>query len=192
MTKREPILKLLKKHIPADEQEQKSLNEIITFIEANEECFENDLKQGHITGSALVVDENLEYALLTHHTKLNKWLQFGGHSDGYNIVSETAFREAQEESGLKSLKFHPAISGVFDVDVHLIPKKGEMPAHNHHDVRFLLIGDKNEQFLVSSESKDLKWIKLEEIGSYSSQPAFLRMINKVIKLRNNRNTSDPS
>ena len=110
MTKREPIIKLLGKHEPFDEQERKSLKEILDFVNEHDECFENDFKLGHITGSALVVDENLEYTLLTHHSLLNKWFQFGGHSDGHNLVSETAFREAEEESGLKSLKFHPAIS----------------------------------------------------------------------------------
>lgn len=183
MTKREPILKLLNRYLPTDEQEKKSLEQILTFVNTNEDCFENDFKLGHVTGSALVVDKNLKYTLLTHHTKLNKWLQFGGHSDGHNIVSDTAFREAQEESGLKSLKYHPAISGVFDVDVHLIPEGAVMPAHNHYDVRFLLIGDKDEQFQVSNESHDLKWIKLEDVKNYNSQPSFLRMINKVIDLR---------
>ncbi len=181
--KRKPLLNLLNSHKTFDQKERRSLQKIIDFVEENEQCFENDFKLGHITGSALVVDRNLEYVLLTHHAKLDKWLQFGGHSDGHGNVAETAFREAQEESGPSSLKFYTGISGIFDVDVHLIPERGEMPAHNHNDVRFLLIGGKNQPFVVSNESKDLRWIKLDEVNKYNSQPEFLRMIRKVVALK---------
>ena len=53
------------------------------FIEAQPRCFERDcFDDGHITGSAWVVDPAGSRVLLTHHRKLGKWLQLGGHSDG--------------------------------------------------------------------------------------------------------------
>jgi 8-oxo-dGTP pyrophosphatase MutT (NUDIX family) len=182
MKDREPILSKLNNYRGSDEDEEKSRHEIIDFINNNPECFDRAYKPGHITGSALVVDKYIEFTLLTHHTKLDRWFQLGGHSDGDNDPLNVAFREAGEESGLKSLAYLPGFEGIFDVDVHPIPEKGDMPTHNHFDIRVLLAADKNEPFVVSGESKELKWVSLGEVRNYNQQPAFLRLINKAILL----------
>ena len=94
-------------------------------------CFDD----GHITGSAWVVDPAGSRLLLTHHRKLGKWLQLGGHSDGEPDTLAVALREAREESGLR---VRPISNAVLDIDIHTIPAlKGE-PAHLHYDVRFAL------------------------------------------------------
>jgi len=183
MDKRNSLLNLLIKYKPLDVDEEKSKKEIIEFVKANKECFDNDFKLGHITGSALVVDQNIKYTLLTYHPHIKKWLQFGGHSDSLSDVLQTGFREAQEESGMKSLKFIPKHKNIFDLDVHPIPARNNMPVHNHYDIRIILMADKNEPFVVSYESKELKWIRLEEAEKYNNQPAFLRLVSKVIKLK---------
>lgn len=183
MDKRDFILELLENYKSTDKNEEKSRIQMIQFIEYNPNCFENDYKQGHITGSALVVDRDIEYTLLTHHLLLHKWFQFGGHSDGHWNPLEVAWREAQEESGLISLEYIPGHDGIFGLDVHLIPKRDHMPAHNHYDVRILLTADKNEPYKVSHESNDLKWVKIDEVKEYNSQPAFLRLIDKVLGLK---------
>lgn len=183
MDKRRPLLNLLNKYKPTDPGEIDDLGKMLEFVRSHEGCFENDFKIGHVTGSAFVVDENLEYTLLTHHSVLDKWFQFGGHSDGHSNVLETALREAREESGLKNLRFYPKIDGIFDIDIHPIPAKGDIPLHDHYDVRFLLIADMNEKFTVSNESKDLKWIKLEDVKQYNPLEGMQRMVGKVISLR---------
>jgi 8-oxo-dGTP pyrophosphatase MutT (NUDIX family) len=173
------ILNLLENYEPFDKEEAASLDEIISFVKENENCFENYTTKGQITGSALVVDRGFNYTLLTHHAKLDKWFQFGGHSDGDSNALAVALREAMEESGLKSLRFLKEQSGIFDVDVHPIPEKDDMSLHNHYDIRVLLIADKNEDYKVSHESKDLKWMKLDDVSKYNSQHAFLRLVKKV-------------
>jgi hypothetical protein len=40
--------------------------------------------------------------------------------------------------------------------------------------------------VVSHESKELKWIKLEEVEKYKNQPSFLRLVSKAIKLKENK------
>ena len=63
--------------------------------------------------------------LLTHHRKLDRWLQLGGHADGQWQVDEVALREAREESGMTGFDFVP-IDGTLmplDVDVHQIPAR---------------------------------------------------------------------
>ena len=63
------------------------------FLEAHADCLLRSCLEGHFTGSALVLDAERGRELLTHHRKLGKWLQLGGHSDGdgcccYHVVSE--------------------------------------------------------------------------------------------------------
>lgn len=182
MASKEMLLGLLKEYKGSDESEENSRQQMIRFIEDNEDCFENTFKPGHITGSALVVDRDFQFTLLTHHSLIRKWFQFGGHSDGHSNPLEVGLREAEEESGLKSLQYLPNHEGIFDLDIHPISGNGKMPIHNHYDVRILLVADMNEPYVVSNESKDLKWVKLTEAGDYNSQPAFLRLVRKAIEL----------
>lgn len=183
MDNRKFILELLDNYKSFDDTEEQSRLEIIKFVKDNPECFENDFKLGHITGSALVVDKKIEFTILTHHLHLNKWFQFGGHSDSHWNPLEVAWREAHEESGLTSLAYFPNHEGIFDLDVHPIPARDEMPEHKHYDVRILLVADINEPYTVTHESHDLKWVKLDQVGQFNSQPAFLRLIKKVKLLK---------
>src|SRR5687768_14738782 len=64
-------------------------------------CFHRDHLPGHITGSAWIIDDTGKFVLLTHHAKLNRWLQPGGHADGDENVVRVALRETEEETGLK-------------------------------------------------------------------------------------------
>ncbi len=179
----ENFLDLLSAYHPIDAQEEASRQKIISLVtNYGKSAFGHDFLPGHVTSSALVVDRALTHALLNHHKKLNMWFQFGGHSDDSPEVRATALREAHEETGLKSLEFYPSL-GIFDVDVHSIPEHAGAPAHEHHDVRFLLTADMDELFTVSEESHDIKWVKFEDIESYNHEDTFHRMINKVIVLR---------
>jgi hypothetical protein len=182
MDNRKYLLDLLEKYKAFDELEEQSQQRIITFVKTHKKCFENNFHLGHITGSAFVVDRDQRHTLLTHHSKLNRWFQFGGHSDGHFNPLEVGWREAQEESGLASLEYIKGHEGIFDVDVHPIPARGEMPEHFHYDIRILLTADKNESYIVSEESKDLHWVPLDEVKMYNDEPAFLRMVKKVTLL----------
>lgn len=179
MNNRVFILELLENYKAFDEAEERSCEDMIAFVQDNEKCFENNFHLGHITGSALVVDRDFKSTLLTHHTVLNRWLQFGGHSDGHWNPLEVAWREAEEESGLTSLAYFPGHEGIFDIDIHPIPERGDMPEHKHYDVRILLSADKDEQFVVSDESHDLRWFTLDEACTQNTEEAFKRMVEKV-------------
>jgi len=126
-----------------------------------ENCYERRLLSGHITASAWIVDEMGGSALLVHHKKLHKWLQPGGHADGDENVISVAMKEAQEETGLKSLCFLHA--NIFDVDIHLIPQHKTINTHFHYDIRFVFTADSNETLVVSDESNSLQWFPLDEI-----------------------------
>ena len=99
---RNAVLILLRKHAErvADAHEAEMVAAAIAFVEAEVECLERTCRPGHLTGSAWIVSPDRTRTLLTHHRKLGKWLQLGGHADGDPDLLAVALREAREESGL--------------------------------------------------------------------------------------------
>ena len=88
-------------------------------------CFERSLLHGHFTASAWVVDKDFKFALLTHHAKLERWLQLGGHADGIEDLRVVAQKELEEESGLSGSRFYS--NEIFDIDIHTIPERKGVP-----------------------------------------------------------------
>lgn len=152
----------------------------IAFVEAHEDCLLRSCLTGHLTGSAWIVDATRTRTLLTHHRKLDKWLQLGGHADGDPDLLAVALREANEESGLTRLR---AVSAeVFDVDRHWIPERKGEPAHYHYDLRFMIEADPDEPLVVTSESKDLVWVAVSEVTRLNAEESMARMVRKTLAL----------
>ena len=127
---------------------------------------------GHFTGSAWVVSADGRRTLLTHHRKLDRWLQPGGHADGDRDLARVALREAQEETGVHGL--HLEDGAIFDLDRHWIPERGAVPGHWHFDVRYVVRAGADERFVVSEESHDLAWREIDAIASDPASDASLR------------------
>jgi 8-oxo-dGTP pyrophosphatase MutT (NUDIX family) len=153
---------------------------LVAFVAENPEAFERSLLVGHVTASAWIVDPACTQALLTHHRKLGKWLQLGGHVDGDPDLRRAALREAHEESGLRSLRF--ASDAIYDLDVHPIPARPGEPAHDHYDVRFAFFADPVEPLVVSAESKELAWVPLDALRAYSADESVFRLARKTSRL----------
>jgi 8-oxo-dGTP pyrophosphatase MutT (NUDIX family) len=139
-------------------------------------CYQRDHLPGHITGSAWIIDRDRKFVLLTHHAKLNKWLQPGGHADGDENIFNVAVREAHEETGLKNIKLLK--EGIFDIDIHTIPARKEFPAHLHYDIRFIFEASREEKIILTEESHDLQWKSLIELPMLTDNSSMLRMKEK--------------
>ena len=141
------------------------------FLASNASVFERHHAAGHFTGSAWLVSADGERVLLTHHRKLRRWLQLGGHADGDANLARVALREAGEESGLDGLVVESAI---FDLDAHRIPARGEEAEHWHYDVRHVVRATGDEDFAISAESLALAWMPVREIAIDPQADASLR------------------
>ena len=141
------------------------------FLDDHRDAFERTCGAGHFTGSAWVVSADGARVLLTHHRKLNRWLQPGGHADGDADLRRVALREACEETGLRGLVIEPAI---FDIDRHHIPVRPGEPAHWHYDVRFVVRASADERFVVSAESHALAWRPIAAVAVDESADASVR------------------
>ena len=97
---------LLKKmeNYEAFEQEKEFKSRIISFVKKHKDCFERSLEIGHITASCWLLNNDHTKALLMHHTKLDMWVQPGGHCDGDSDVVAVALKEAREESGIQGIE----------------------------------------------------------------------------------------
>jgi 8-oxo-dGTP pyrophosphatase MutT (NUDIX family) len=172
-------LALLRRHEARAEPggEAAMLADYFAFIAAHPDCLWRTCLEGHLTASAWIVDPSRTRTLLTHHRKLDRWLQLGGHVDGDADLAAGALREAREESGLARVRL--VSPEAFDVDRHRIPARGAEPEHWHYDVRFLLEADPAEPLAISSESKDLAWVALDDVARLNPDESIARMVRKT-------------
>ena len=169
------LLRQLREYRQRCPSESETIARFEAFVGSESRCFERNCWAGHVTGSAWIVNRPQTHVLLTHHRKLNRWLQLGGHSDGDSDPLQVARREAFEESGLV---MEPVCDRLFDIDIHLIPARLEDPAHHHFDARYALRTVGADAFRVSDESHALRWVKIDEIGTLTTEPSMLRMARK--------------
>lgn len=109
---------------------------------------------GHLTASTLVVEESRRHVLLTHHGRIGRWLQFGGHLEvGDASLADAALREAVEESGVPDLLLD---RDPVHLDVHPVTCR-DSPPTRHFDVRFVAVAPDDAVPVVSEESHDVRW-----------------------------------
>ncbi len=177
MLNQQTVLQSLAEYVPYADDDRQAAAETARFVRDNARFGERALDTGHVTASAWVMDEAGENVLLTHHAKLNLWVQLGGHLEaGDESVAAGALREAREESGLTGVRL--VSERIFDVDVHPIPARGDLPAHFHYDLRFLCVADAQESLQVSDESHDVAWVALADVPSLTGERSVLRMLAK--------------
>ncbi|MGE0931085.1 NUDIX hydrolase [Peijinzhouia sedimentorum] len=166
---------------PINDQEANYKTQMLELFSEGKIAFERTRKAGHFTASAWVLDPSSQKALLVLHSKIEKWLQPGGHADGNQNLQEVATKELAEETGITSIE--TLKSTIFDLDVHTIPEHKGIPAHLHYDMRFIFRGNSQARMQINHESKDIQWVPLDEIPELvSKDPSICRMVEKSKEL----------
>ena len=158
------------------------------FVLEHENCFYRELWPAHVTGSAWVVNPTRDQALLLHHRKHDQWFQPGGHADGDADILRVALRETSEETGLDLSHIRLVDSSIFDVDIHTIPRMGNIPQHEHIDIRFVVEIDDRLTIPGNSESNAITWLPLHRVLSYNHNRSTFRMLEKTRRIRNPHST----
>ena len=173
---------LLEEYIASYPNEKAAIT-MLEFFNKDKNCFQKDNQDGHFTGSAWIVSPDRSMVLMTHHRKLNMWLQLGGHADGTEDLISVATREAKEESGFN--EFVLLSDRIFDLEIHEVPAIADDPVHYHYDVRFLLEADLiDNTIIISDESHDVQWIPLDKVIGLNPESSMQRMVKKTIDLSN--------
>ena len=144
-------------------------------------CSRHSFEPGHFTASAFVVSPDLGSMLLILHSKLDLWLQPGGHIDPEDAdVTAASRREVVEETGVSSLEPLPEFPALLDLDIHPIPanpRKGE-PAHEHFDVRVALRATTWE-FEAGSDAQAARWVPLAQVDEIATDESVRRALRKL-------------
>lgn len=191
---RRPLLAMLDRYEARYPAEGAVVARIRALVESHADCFERACRPGHVTASAWIVAPGSDRVLLVHHRKLDRWLQPGGHCDGQPDPAAAALREAEEETGLNRLRLSDPSPEVIplDLDVHEIPPRyganGQLieDAHEHHDVRFLIVAPGDQPPRVSEESHAVRWFTPQELAAVTNEESVLRMARKAKSVGSSR------
>lgn len=156
----------LVEHRPDDPREERFRLDMLALLDEHDGAWErNHFVPGHFTASAFALDPAQSRLVMIHHPKLHRWLQPGGHIEPTDATPlDAAARELREETGINLFRPHPAVSGVFDLDIHEIPARGSEPAHLHHDLRFLFTVDEPLLGTPTHEVTRVSWYPLHEVA----------------------------
>ncbi len=149
----------LQRAVLADPEADGNRRAVLAFVADHPDAAVRTCVEGHLTGSALVVDADGERTLLLLHRKLGRWFQPGGHADGDTNLASVALREATEETGIEGLV---VLADPIDVDVHRVKPPGEAP-HLHLDTRFLVVAPRGAVEVGNEESLGLRWVTEPEL-----------------------------
>ncbi len=171
------LLRLLQRYRAAVPAHAALADRFLGFVTEHADCLLRSCVPGHVTASAWILSPDGEQCLLTHHRKLDRWLQLGGHVDGDGEVQRAALREAREESGMHGFELLAPGGELqpLDLDVHPIPARAGEPEHLHWDVRFLLRALPGQRVVVSAESKALQWVRRAEVAARTPEESVLRL-----------------
>ena len=160
---------------------------ILEFITEHNDALHRTCMEGHLTGSAMIIESSYERVLVMLHKKLGIWLQPGGHADGEGYLSNVAFREAFEETGINNLALWTT---AIDCDVHKIPEFGDEKEHFHFDLTYLLLAPEKAVIKRNHESTDMRWVPLEELKALTGEERLQRIARLGIELAQKINPPD--
>jgi 8-oxo-dGTP pyrophosphatase MutT (NUDIX family) len=153
--------------------------QILAFVDGHPDALLRSCAEGHLTGSALVVDPSTRHVLLLFHTKVRRWLQPGGHADGDGEMAHVALREAEEETGIAGLA---VVTPAIDLDVHVFRNAdGTEPEHLHLDVRHLVLAPPGAEPTSNHESEGMAWVAVEDLDRYEVDDGTKRMAKAALK-----------
>ena len=175
----EQLKKQLLSYKPCNEQEQRDKKIFLNWLESGQDILTRENEVAHLTASAWVVSPDRKYVLMAYHNLYNSWAWLGGHADGESDLVAVAMREAQEESGIESVR--PVSSEILSIETLCVnghEKRGRyVSSHLHLNVTYLLEADHTQALRVKpDENSAVAWIAVEDIPKKSTEHWFVKRI----------------
>ena len=164
---------------PFNEQELRDKQEILRFLERNDDAFLRQNRIAHMTASAWVVNPGRDKVLMVYHRIYDSWSWTGGHADGETDLLAVALREVTEETGVTHVR--PVSKDIFSLETVTVDgheKRGEyVPSHLHLNLTYLLEADDTPALRdCEDENKGVAWFGLDEALAASTEPWFVKRI----------------
>ncbi|MFP4478811.1 MAG: NUDIX hydrolase [Candidatus Izemoplasmatales bacterium] len=175
-------IKDIENYKPYNEHEIMDKQLILNFIQNNSDHLYRENLAGHITSSAIVINQDKTKVLFAYHNIYDSWGWVGGHNDGDDDLLKVAIKETKEETGIKEVK--PYLEDIYMLDVIYVEnhiKNGKLvPDHLHLNVTYLLIADDTQILKVKEdENQAVAWIELEDVFNKISEPRMVPIYKKA-------------
>ena len=178
-------LEEIKQFNPTNEQEICDKKIILDFISGYPDTIlTRQSEAAHMTASSMIFNSSRDKVLMIYHNIYNSWSWTGGHADGETDLLQVAMREAQEETGIKTIR--PLTGELFSMDI--LPvwrhyKRGKyVNTHLHLNLTYLLEADESEALRVKEdENSGVRWIPVSQLAEYVSEPDMMPIYEKLIR-----------
>lgn len=187
------MIKEIVNYHPQDIFEIEDKKYMVELYDTYKEKLFTRLKYFHFTASSFVFNETFTKVLFIYHKIYDSWGWMGGHMDGCYNFYDVAKKEVFEESGAKNLKdvFEGPVSiEVLPVWYHIKDRK-PISSHMHLNVTYAFFANDNEPLrLNEEETNGVKWIPVEKITDYVTEPEMLPIYIKIIERVQNEKISN--
>ncbi|MGV3218231.1 NUDIX hydrolase [Clostridium baratii] len=180
--------KEIENYIPVNEQEEKDKESMLMCINNFNDVLTRENVVCHLTSSAFVINKEKDKALMAYHNIYKSWAWTGGHMDGDTDFLKVAFKELEEETGLKNAKL--LYNGIASLDIlpvngHI--KKGKFVSpHLHLSIAYLFEGDETESIRIKEdENSGVRWLPIKDFKKYIEKEPFMQNVYQKILNRVN-------
>lgn len=179
----------IENHVPHDEREAAEKKIMLDLIAMQGDALLfRDSAHAHMTSSSMIVNKERTKVLMAYHKIYQSWAWTGGHNDGESDFMAVAMREAQEETGIKTLK--PLMDGPASLEVlHVLAhiKRGKwVGTHLHLNVSYLFEADETEPLRIAEdENSAVGWIDVADITRVVAETHMFPTYEKLIAMANN-------
>lgn len=176
----------IENYIPYNEQEISDKELMLEYINTFNDVLTRENKMCHFVASNWIVNKDRTKVLMIYHNIYKSWAWTGGHADGDSDLLHVALKEAQEETGLSSLKLlSDGIYGIQIVTVDSHIKRGQfVSSHLHLDCCFLFEANEEDELRIKAdENSGVKWIDINDTIKITNEekmkPIYEKLNNKL-------------
>lgn len=174
--------KMIIDFIPFNEQEENDKRLMLKYINDFDDVLTRNNEMCHFTVSNWIVNKDRTKVLMAYHNIYKSWAWTGGHVDGDDDFWNVAYKEANEETRINSLK--PLCDGIFGIEILTVDphiKRGKyVSSHLHLDCSFLFEADEDEILSIKEdENSDVGWINIDEVCNITNEEKMKPIYKKL-------------
>lgn len=175
----------IEEYTPGSKQEESDKRVILDYIDNfGDTILTRENEFAHISSSGMIVNRDMNKVLMVYHNIYHSWSWTGGHADGDKNLLHVAIKEAIEETGVT--RIYPIREEIIGLDILPVwghVKRGNyVSSHLHLNITYPLIADEKDRLIVKEdENSGVKWLEIDRLSEYVSEPDMLPVYTKIIK-----------